>query len=123
MVNSQSISIRRSRIILFLLCAISLFAVSCESKQTRAFNAVKEHLKNQGLRDLQLVIFHPSKNTPGKAYIGVDATHNFASSQGKFQHEYLGYILRQEGQNWVVEKGAGYTKDTEQAEVYIAGGK
>lgn len=128
MVNSHAISVRRisvhrSRMILFLLCAISLLAISCESKQTRALNAVKEHLKGQGLRDLQLVIFHQSKNTPGKAYIGVDATHNFAGGQGKFQHEYLGYILQQNGQEWTVEKSAGYTTDLEKAEVYIAGGK
>ncbi|MGA9772389.1 MAG: hypothetical protein WBV94_25375 [Blastocatellia bacterium] len=86
-------------------------------------NAVKERLKNQGLRDIKLEIFHPSKNTPGKAYIGVDVTHNFATGEGKFQHEFLGYILKQEGQEWVVENSAGYTKDPAKAEVYIAGGK
>ena len=86
-------------------------------------NAVKERLKNQNLRDIQLVIFHPSKDTPGKAYMGVDVTHNFATGEGKFQHEYLGFILKQEGQEWTVEKSAGYTKDPAQAEVYIAGGK
>jgi hypothetical protein len=123
MVNSKSNSIRYSQIILLLLCAISLFALSCKSKETRAFNAVKERLKNQNLRDIQLVIFHPSKDTPGKAYMGVDVTHNFATGEGKFQHEYLGFILKQEGQEWTVEKSAGYTKDPAQAEVYIAGGK
>jgi hypothetical protein len=123
MVNSQSSSIRYSRIILFLLCAISLFAVSCKSKETRALNAVKERLKNQGMNDIKVVLFHISNNTPGKAYISVDATHNFASSEGKFQHSYLGFILQQNGQEWTVEKTAGYTKDPAQAEVYIAGGK
>ena len=123
MVNSKSNSIRYSQIILLLLCAISLFALSCKSKETRALNAVKERLKNQNLRDIQPVIFHPSKDTPGKAYIGVDVTHNFATGEGKFQHEYLGFILKQEGQEWAVERSAGYTKDPAQAEVYIAGGK
>ncbi len=123
MVNSKSSSIRYSRIILFLFCAVSLFALSCQSKETRALNAVKERLKNQNLRDIQPVIFHPSKDNPGKAYIGVDVTHNFATGEGKFQHEFLGFILKQEGQEWIVEKSAGYTKDPAQAEVYIAGGK
>ena len=123
MANSQSCSIHYSRMIFFFLCAISLFAISCKSNETRALNAVKERLKNQGLRDIKVEFFHPSKNTPGKAYIGVDVTHNFATGEGKFQHEYLGYILKQEGQEWVVENGTGYTKDPAKAEVYIAGGK
>ena len=123
MANSQLSSIRYSRMILLLLCAISLSAVSCQSKETRALNAVKERLKNQKLRDIQLVIFHTSKDTPGKAYIGVDVTHSFATGEGKFQHEYLGFILQQNGQDWTVERSAGYTKDPAQAEVYIAGGK
>ena len=123
MANSIYSPNRYSRVILFLLCAISLFAVSCQSKETRAFNAVKERLKSQNLRDIQLVIFHPSKESPGKAYIGVDVTHNFASDSGNFKHEFLGFILQQNGQEWTVEKSAGYTKDPAQAEVYIAGGK
>jgi len=123
MVNSQSCSIHYSRIILFLLCTVSIFAVSCQSKETKALNAVKERLKNQKLRDIQPVIFHTSKDTPGKAYIGVDVTHSFSNSEGKFQHEYLGFILQQNGQDWTVERAAGYTKDPAQAEVYIAGGK
>lgn len=124
MVNSRPSSIRYSRMMLFLLCAIAVFAsVSCESKETRAMNAVKERLKNQGLRDIKLELFHPSKDTPGKAYIAVDVTHNFGSGEGKFQHEYLGFILKQEGQEWVIEKTAGYTKDTPKAEDYIAGRK
>ena len=123
MVNSQSSSIRYSRMMLFLLCAISLSAVSCQSKETKALNAVKERLKNQNLRDIQPVIFHISKDTPGKAYIGVDVTHNFAGDAGNFKHEFLGFILQQNGQEWTIEKSAGYTKDPAQAEVYIAGGK
>ena len=37
--------------------------------------------------------------------------------------EFLGYILRQEGQEWVVEKPAAYTKDQTRAEDFIAGKK
>jgi hypothetical protein len=109
---------------LFILCAIALFAsVSCESKEKRAMDAVKERLKNQGLRDIKLELFHPSKDNPGRAYVAVDVTHNFASGEGKFQHEYLGFILKQEGQQWAVENTAGYTKDASKAEDYIAGRK
>lgn len=113
-----------SRRLLILSFALLLLAsLSCASKETKARKTVEEYLKNQGVRELQVAMFHPSKDDPAKAYIAVDVTYNFATVQGTFQREYLGYILRQEGRDWVVEKPAGYTKDQTKAEDYIAGKK
>ena len=112
------------RIALILSFAFLLFgSLSCESKQTKARKAIQEHLKNQGVRDLQVAMFHPSKDNPGKTYVAVDVTYNFATGDGRFQREFLGYILRQEGQGWIIEKTAGYTKDPARAEDFIAGKK
>jgi hypothetical protein len=124
MENPRHYRLKPLRIILFAIVALSLFASSaCESKETKARKVVEERLKNQGVRELKVVFFHLSKNTPGKAYIAVDVTYNFATGEGNFQHEYLGYILRQEGQGWVIEKSAGFTKEEGQAENYIVGKK
>lgn len=110
---------------LFILTlALSIFAsISCESKESKARKTVQDYLQNQGLRELEVAMFYPSKNDPAKAYIAVDVTYNFATGEGKFQREYLGYILKQEGSQWVIEKSAGYTKDRAKAEDLLAGKK
>ena len=107
----------------FALALLLISTAACESKESKAKKAVREYLKNLAVRDLQVAMFHPGKDDPSKAYIAVDVTYNFATGGGEFQHEYLGYILKQEGQGWAVEKSAGYTKEPGRAEDYIAGKK
>ena len=124
MTNSRNLSKQPSKVLFILsLTFLLLASVSCESRESKAKKSVQEYLKNQGVRELQVAMFHPSKDNPGKAYVAVDVTYNFATGEGKFKREFLGYILRQEGQGWVVEKSAGYTKDQSRAEDYIAGRK
>ena len=124
MTNSRNLSRRHSKVLSILSLTLLLLAsVSCESRESKAKKAVQEYLKNQGVRELQVAMFHPSKDDPGKAYVAVDVTYNFATGEGKFQREFLGYILKQEGQAWVVEKSAAYTKDQTRAEDFIAGKK
>lgn len=98
-------------------------AISCASRETRAQKAVEEYLKNQGLRDLKVDMVHTSKDYPDKAYISVTVTYNYATSDGSFQREMLGYILNKNGQDYSVEKPASYTKDEQKAETYLAGKK
>jgi hypothetical protein len=109
-----------------LLCSLLLLALlasACTSRQESARKAVEESLKNNGLRELTVDYFHPSSSLPDKAYIAVTATYNQGTSSGEFQKEYLGYILKQDGQNWQVEKNTFYTKDKDRAEAALAGGK
>lgn len=98
---------------------------ACSSKQEKARKAVEEKLQSQGVgvREMVVDFFHPADNMPDKAYIAVTITHNFATGEGNFQKEYLGYILKQDGPNWTVERNAAYTKDKARAESVLAGGK
>ncbi|MFP5260320.1 MAG: hypothetical protein ACLGJB_00260 [Blastocatellia bacterium] len=107
-------------LVLSLTLASSL---SCASRQTRARKAVEEYLKNQGLRELGVDMFHTSKDFPDKAYISVTVTYNYATSDGSFQREMLGYILNRNGQDYSIDKPASYTKDEQRAEVLLAGKK
>src|SRR5215212_7183684 len=112
------------RISLVLICSLAILpAVSCAGKETRARKAVEEYLKNQGLRDLKVDMVHTSKDYPDKAYISVTVTYNYATSDGSFQREMLGYILNKTGQDYSVEKPASYTKDEQKAETFLAGKK
>ncbi|MFL6214269.1 MAG: hypothetical protein ACJ74J_10310 [Blastocatellia bacterium] len=109
-----------------LLCLLLLLVAlisACSSRQERARKAVEENLKNNGVRELIVDYFHPANSMPDKAYIAVTVTYNQGTSSGEFQKEYLGYILKQDGQNWQVEKNTFYTKDKDRAESALAGGK
>jgi len=115
---------RKSNAGLLILLALLLPLVSaCSSKQERARKAVEEHLKSMNVREMKVDYFHPADNMPDKAYIAVTATYNFATSDGSFQKEYLGYVLRQDGPNWAVERNTLYTTDKDRAESALAGHK
>lgn len=122
----MTIGRRRNRAFFFtlLLCLGTLFsATACATNESKAEKVIKEYLKNQGITDLKVDSFFINPNIPGKAYTSATVTHNFASSGGNPQREFLGFILAQEGSGWRVERSAGYTKDEQQAAKYIAGGK
>jgi hypothetical protein len=110
--------------LLILTCSLTLLSTtSCASRETKARKAVEEYLKNQGLRDLNVDLFHASKDYPDKAYISVTVTYNYATSDGSFQREMLGYILNQSGRDFSVEKSTSYTKDEQRAETLLSGKK
>lgn len=112
------------QILLVTICSFAIVsAVSCTSRETKARKAVEEYLKNQGLRDLNVDMFHTSKDFPGKAYISVTVTYNYATSDGSFQREMLGYILNQNGQDYSIERPVSYTKEEKRAETLLAGKK
>jgi len=107
-----------------LLCCITVFATSaCSSNESKAKKLIQEHMKGQGITDLQVDSFFISKDLPGKAYTSATVTYNFASSGGNPQREFLGFILEREGSGWRIERTAGYTKDEQQAAKFLAGGK
>jgi hypothetical protein len=112
------------RIVLIgLQTVLIIFTLSCSSNETKARQAIEDRLKGQGIRGLVLDLFHSSQKIPGKAYASATVTHNFATSSGAFQQEYLGFILKQDGGRWVIEQPTSYTKDPDKAENLIAGGK
>ena len=109
--------------LLILFTLLLTLASACSSKQERARKAVEEHLKSMNVREMTVDYFHPADNLPGKAYIAVTVTYNFATGDGSFQKEYLGYVLRQDGPNWTVERNTLYTTDKDRAENALAGHK
>ena len=122
--TSSTIRIRlRSLLTAFLLVAVPFFAASCSNNEAKAKKVVQDYLQNQGTREVQVDFFYLDRNHPDKSYIGVTATYNFATSEGKFQQEYLGYVLKQDGNGWAVERNVAYTKDQTRASALIAGGK
>lgn len=111
-------------IVLALISSITLVsATSCASREAKGRKAVEDFLKNHGLRDLKVDMFHTSKDSPEKAYISVTATYNYATSDGSFQREMLGYILKKEGQGYAIEQNTSYTKDQQKAESLLVGKK
>lgn len=107
------------RIILLILV---LFA-ACGREQARALKPVEEYLKNFGAREVKADLFVRAKNDPNKAYISVTTTYNFATAKGEPQKEYLGFILKREGDQWKIEKNVSYTTSERDAETILAGSK
>ncbi|HJQ26552.1 MAG TPA: hypothetical protein VKA60_21735 [Blastocatellia bacterium] len=116
---------RLTAVLLIVFALLLPLCTACQSRQEKARKAVEAQLQSQGItaRDMTVDFFHPGQSTPDKAYIAVTVTYNFATAEGNFQKEYLGYILKQNGQSWTVENGAAYTKDQARAEAILGGGK
>src|SRR5215831_5149459 len=113
----------RIRSIIFALSVclglIVLFS-SCASNESKAKKVIQAYMKNQGITDLTMDSFFTSSSVPGKAYTSATVTYNFATSDGKPQREFLGFILAQEGGNWRIERNVGYTKDEQQAIKFLS---
>jgi hypothetical protein len=108
---------------LSLLCGLALAAGACNSAKSSAQKTVNEYMKNQGVRDVKFDFFHTDSKFPDKSYLSATVTHNFASSDGNFKKEYLGFILNREGEGWRVEKIAGYTIKADEASSILSGEK
>ena len=106
-----------------LLCTAPVLMASCSSDEAKAKKVVQEYLQNQNTRDVQVDFFYIDRNHPDKSYVGVTATYNYATSEGSFQKEYLGYVLKQDGNGWAVERNVSYTKDQTRASALISGNK
>jgi hypothetical protein len=114
----------RAMIVALVLCMGTVFAMtSCSSNESKAKALIEEQMKNQGVTDLKMDSFFTDPNIPGKAYTSATVTYNFASSDGKPQREFLGFILAKEGSGWRIERRTGYTTDQQQASKLMAGGK
>jgi hypothetical protein len=106
-----------------LLCTAPFLMSACSSNEAKAKKVVQEYLQGQNPRDVQVDFFYVDRNHPDKSYVGVTATYNFATSKGDFQKEYLGYVLKQDGNGWAIERNVSYTKDQSRASALIEGGK
>jgi len=105
------------------LLALAVLTSSCSDSKQEVKTAVEEHLKDMNTRSIEIDLYHTSPGFPGKAYVSATVTYNFATAEGTFQKEYLGYILKREGQSWKVEQNTGYTKDPSKADNMLSGNK
>jgi hypothetical protein len=94
---------------------------ACGREQARALKPIEEYLKGLGAREVKADLFLLDKGNPSRAYMSVAITYNFANSKGEPQKEYLGFILKKEGDHWKIEKNVSYTTDERGAEVILAG--
>ena|SRR6185503_13391664 len=99
--------------------------MGCSSDKSKAKVLIAEYMKGQGVTDITIDVFHTSSNYPGKAYTSATIIYNFASSDGKPQREFLGFVLNRVGNDWQIEKNSRYTAEENQAEMFLApsGGK
>ena len=109
-------------ILTVMFCVGTLVSTTaCSSNESKAKKLIEEYMKNQGITDLKMDSFFTTPDVPSKAYASATVTYNFATSDGRPQKEYLGFILVREGSGWRIERPAGYTKDQQQAAKFIAG--
>jgi hypothetical protein len=111
---------------LFALLALLLTIAplsSCTDRKTEARAALEEHLKSFTPRSIEIDFFHENPSFPDKAYVSATVTYNYATADGTFQKEYLGYILKKEGKSWKVEQNSRYTKTPSEANTYLSGKK
>lgn len=122
--NTQRSGSHTITLIALLVCIVSAFLMTgCSSDKAKAKALVAEYMTGQGTTDIVIDIFHKSRNSPDKAYVGATVTYNFASSNGKPQREFLGFVLSQSNDGWRIERNTFYTKEEDKAEQYIAGNK
>src|SRR5689334_9503458 len=91
---------------LLLFLIILTLTLACKSNQEKGRKAVETYLQDHQMTTREMIVdmFHISEDTPGKAYIAVTVTYNFASSTGEFQKEHLAFVLKRDGQNWMLER-------------------
>lgn len=109
--------------ILLLVCGLALASGACKSTRSSAEKTVDQYLRSQGVRDVKFDYFHTDSKFPDKSYLSATVTHNFASSDGNFKKEYLGFVLNRDGEGWKIEKSAAYTTKEDDANAILAGEK
>ena len=108
---------------LSILILFSFAAISCSQDTESVKKSIEQHLKDLGVRDVNVDLFMPDPNDKSKAYASATVTYNFAKGDGQLQKEYLGFILKQEGQDWKIEKTTAYAKEEERARQILLGTK
>jgi hypothetical protein len=109
--------------LLCVVCSLALLGAACSKKEDNARKAIEDYLKNSGVKEVKVDSFYTNPQVPDKAYVGVTITYNFATAEGNLQKEYLGYILKQSGQSWVVENHTAYTNEEQKAKGLLEGKK
>jgi hypothetical protein len=113
----------RTILCLSIILLSTVAFISCSKSNETVKKGIEEHLKDLGVRDVNVELFVEDPNDKSRAYASATVTYNFAKANGQLQKEYIGYILKQEGQDWKVEKTATYLKEEETARQILTGVK
>jgi len=117
----------RNRVFAFALLALcagaAIATVSCSSNESKVKKVLQESLKRHGVIGVVVDLFYTAPNFPDEAYTSATLTYNFATAEGRPQREYIGFVLANEGDSWRIERNVPYTKEPQQAAIYLAGGK
>ncbi|HVF90180.1 MAG TPA: hypothetical protein VNH22_08925 [Blastocatellia bacterium] len=108
---------------LSLLILSAFTSVSCSPNTDTVKKSIELHLKDLGVRDVNVDLFMADPNDKSRAYASATVTYNFAKGDGQLQKEFLGYVLKQEGQDWKIERTTAYAKDEARAKQILAGTK
>jgi hypothetical protein len=114
------------KLFMYKLLIISLLLVmsSCSSsKQQDIPGSLLDYLKNSGAQEIHKDYEFVNPSASGRKYLALTITYNYSTAEGKPQKEYLGYILRQDNQEWKIEKNTAYTINEQKAKDLLAGGK
>jgi hypothetical protein len=106
-----------------LLSAIAFLGLSllaCQRSQGDIIEAsLKNFYKDSGLREFQVDFILSPPSISDKAYASATLTHNFANRHGDYQKEYIGHILRKVNNQWEVEKKTKYTRNEDEAILFL----
>ena len=102
-------------VILPSLLFLSLVCFACSETSNQVPKSVEDLLKPHGVQAIQLDYQYQTPDRPDLKYASFTATYSFASAEGTPQKEYLGYILKRQGQDWVIERNTKYTKEEAKA--------
>jgi hypothetical protein len=108
---------------LSVLLLSTLASISCSRNTETVKKSIELHLKDLGVRDVNVDLFMEDPRDKSRAYASATVTYNFAKGDGKLQKEFLGYVLKQEGQDWKIERTTAYARDEERAKQILAGTK
>lgn len=111
----------KTAIILALSVLLLGFSACDKNKNSQIPKSLADYLKNQGVQEMQVDLLYQPSDIPDKKYISLTATYNFATASGTPQKEFLGYILKKEGNNWKVDHNTNYTKNEQTAKDLILG--
>ena len=110
--------------VVYLMITFAITGLTgCSGQEKQAVKPVEDYLKKMGAREVKARIFVTRQDFPDKAYLSVVATWNFSDAKGEPQREPLGYLLRKEGESWMIEHNVQFTEDRARARELIEGRK
>lgn len=118
--NSRHFTFPRFIVLLQIVLLLSIFS-ACKEQKSAVPKALQDYLNNQGVQETVVDMDYTSPTVPDRRYLSITVTYNFSTSSGKPQKEYLGFILKQDGSGWQIDRHTTYTVNQQKAKDLLAG--